>query len=71
MYIPSTENVLWYGHRGVDWGLSEAKAYGFKEAYLIWFTPDSGWHSPDPDLTGFMLVHQSGTINVYVTMLVR
>lgn len=70
IYMPSTVNVLSYGYYGVDWGLANARASGFKEAYLIWFTPGSGWHSPDPDLTGFKLVHQSGMIMLYVTPLI-
>ncbi len=70
IYMPSTINVLWYGGYGVEWGLDRARAYGFKEAYLIWFTPRSGWHSPDPDLTGFKLVHQSGMIMLYVIPLI-
>lgn len=69
MYTPSTSNVLWYGYYGVEWGLSKAKVLGFKEAYLIWFTPGSGWHSPDPDLTAFKSMYQSGMIVVYVTVL--
>ena len=70
IYMPLTTNILWYGYYGVDWGLSKAKALGYKEAYLIWFVPGSGWHSPDPDLTGFKLVHQSGMIMLYVTSLI-
>jgi hypothetical protein len=70
IYMPATCNILLYSYHGVDWGLTNARASGFKEAYLIWFTPGSGWHSPDPDLTAFSLVYQSGMIRVYVTQLV-
>ena len=70
MYMPSTANILSYGYYGVEYGLAKAKTAGFKEAYLIWFTPGSGWHSPDPDLTEFKLVYQSGIIRLYVTPLI-
>jgi hypothetical protein len=70
LYTPSAVNVLWYGYYGVEWGLARAKADGFKEAYLIWFTPGSSWHTPAPDLTGFKLVHHIGMIMLYVTPLI-
>jgi hypothetical protein len=67
--MPSRCNIIWYGYYGVEWGLSRASAQAFRLAYLIWFTPGSGWHSPDPDLSAFKLVYQSGLITLYVTTL--
>lgn len=69
LYMPSRCSIIWYGHYGVEWGLSAARALAFRLAYLIWFTPGSGWHSPDPDLSAFKLVYQSGMIMLYVTTL--
>ncbi len=70
LYMPARCNIIWYGYHGLEWGMSRARNYGFKQVYLIWFTPGSGWHSPDPDVSQFKLVYRSGIILLYVTSLV-
>jgi hypothetical protein len=70
LYMPASCNVIWYGFYGLQWGLSIARSKAFTRAYVIWFAPGSGWHSPDPDLSTFKLVHKSGLIMLYVTTLV-
>ena len=65
LYLTPTHGIISYWQEGSETALESVKGHGFQDAYLIWFIPDSGWHKPDPELTNFKLVYQSGLICVY------
>lgn len=65
LYLNREKGLVTYGSSGIEYGLRLAAEQGFRRAYVIWFTPGYGWHSPDPDLTGWMKAFQSGNIVVY------
>ena len=66
LYLDRDRNIIPYGKGKPVEAAKAAYKKGYRQIYLIWWSPGLGWHPPEPDLTHFAPRLRSGRIIIYL-----